>query len=159
MALAVVVAAGIFIVVIRACTFARGIGVGDGVVWEATRRTFRGVEPVCFFGLKLLEVFDVEDFVEGVRVVGLVGFWVRCECFDWESLGGGDGVLVRSGAFEGVRVMLEVSRESWCFFERWCCLQRRYFFERRCFFERCCSFKRCWLFPDRGFSPRYCRCW
>ena len=72
----------------------------------------------CFFGLilRLLVVLDVEveDFVGGVGVVGLDGFWVACELFDLESLGEGDGVFVRSGVVEGGGVMVGVLRERWC---------------------------------------------
>ena len=88
------------------------------MAWEAIRRGFWGVEHGCFLGLILLEVLDVEDFVEGVRVVGLDNFWAGCEFFDRETLGKGDGVFVRSGAVEGSGVMLGVSRERWCFWER-----------------------------------------
>ena len=36
----------------------------------------------CFFGLMLLEVLDIENFMERVGLVGLDGFWFACECFD-----------------------------------------------------------------------------
>ena len=87
------------------------------MAWEAIRWGFGVVGRGCFFGLRSLEVFDVEDFVEKVRFVGLDSFGGGCEFFDWESLGKGDGVFVRDGAVEGSRVMLGVSRERWCFFE------------------------------------------
>ena len=92
--------------VVRALTFARGIYVGDGMAWEAVRQGFWGVGHGCFFGLKLLEVFVDEDFVERVGLVGLDNFWAACDFFGCESLGEGDGVFVRSGAVGGSGVML-----------------------------------------------------
>lgn len=82
LALAVVLAAGTFVLLICACTFVRGLYVGDGVAWEAIRWGFWGVGRVCFFGLRSLEVFDVEDFVERLTVVDLDNFGGGCEFFD-----------------------------------------------------------------------------
>ena len=122
--------------VIRPCTFARGIKLEVGMAWEASQWAFCGVGRACFFRWRLLEVFDVEDFVDGVGPVGLDGcffglellevfdvenlhgvglvgldnFWVACEFFDWEGLVEGDGVFVRRGVVEGGGVMLGVSR-------------------------------------------------
>ena len=82
LALAVVVAAGTFVVVIRACTLTNGIYIGDGMAWEAVRCGFWALEHGCFFGLTLLEVFDIEGFVDVVGVVGLDRFGVEFEWFN-----------------------------------------------------------------------------
>ena len=67
--------------VIRACTLMNGIyvGDGDGMAWEAVRCGFWGLERGCFFGLRLVEVFDVVVFVDVVGVVGLDRFGVEFE--------------------------------------------------------------------------------
>lgn len=112
LALAVLVAVTTLVVVIRACTLAKGIYVGDGMSWEVVRWGFGGLEHGCFCGLRLLRVFDVEVPVDMARFVGLGRFWVGCDCFDCETLRREDGVFFRSGAFEGSGVMLGVSPET-----------------------------------------------
>lgn len=82
LALAVLVAVGTFIVVIRACTLMNGIYVGGGMAWEAVRCVFWGLGHGCFFGLRLLEIFDVEAFVDAVGVVGLDRFGFEFELLD-----------------------------------------------------------------------------
>ena len=150
LALAVVMAVGTFVVVIRPCTFVRGIYVGDGMSWEVVRWGFWGLEHGCFFGLRLLQVFDIEVLVDMARFEGLARFWVGCDCFDCETLRRGDGVFVRSGAFEGRGVMLGVSPGTWGRLGRRC-------FSGECWVLKWCCFSRmCWLLFDYGFSPRCC---
>ena len=77
--LAVLVAVGTFVVVMRACTLTNGIKVEGGMAWEAFRCEFWGLVHDCFFGMRLLEAFDVEAFVDVVGVLGLDRFGVEFE--------------------------------------------------------------------------------
>ena len=73
------VTVGTFVVVIRACTLTKGIYVRDGMAWKAFRCEFWGLVHGCFFGMRSLEAFDVEVFVDVVGVVGLDRFGVEFE--------------------------------------------------------------------------------
>ena len=82
------------------------------MAWEAICWGLRGSEHGCFFGFRLLQVFDIEVLVDMARFEGLARFWFGCDCFDCETLRRREGVFVRSGAFEGSGVMLGVSPET-----------------------------------------------
>ena len=94
--------------VIRPCTFARGIKLEVGMAWEASQWAFCGVGRACFFRWRLLDVFDVEDFVDGVGLVGLDGCFFGLELlevFDVEDFVDGVGPVGLDGCFFGLELL------------------------------------------------------